>query len=60
MKKRAAILIVRRPWPIGAALAYGLPLGLEGFSRQGCDERYRRLGLNDAQCLSLMNFLPLQ
>jgi len=35
-------------------------MGLEGFSRQGCDERYRRLGLNDAQCLPLMNFLPVQ
>ena len=25
MKKRAAILIVRCPWPIGAALVHGLP-----------------------------------
>ncbi|AZC62630.1 putative lipoprotein [Pseudomonas chlororaphis subsp. piscium] len=60
MKKRAAILIVRRPWPIGAALVHGLPLGLKGFSQHGCDKRYRRIGLNYAQSLPPMNSLPMQ
>ncbi|PMY32367.1 hypothetical protein C1Y35_28080 [Pseudomonas sp. GW456-L14] len=33
--------------------------GPRRFQPAGCDERYRRLGLNDAQCLPLMNFLPV-
>ncbi|AZC81316.1 hypothetical protein C4K30_2202 [Pseudomonas chlororaphis subsp. piscium] len=37
-----------------------MPLGLEGFSRHGCDKRYRCLDLNYAQSLPLMNFLPMQ